>query len=180
MSRAFLKSDTVDDPVLIPQRAPLPPGTPNYVTPRGLNLLRSELGQLETERTQAQSEPDESERTRQLAMLNGQIADLNQRIATARVVEPQPHEEVRFGATVTLRTLSGKSKNQQRVLTIVGVDEADASRGLVAFTTPIARAVLGRKVGEQAHLRMGAGEEVLEVIRISYAVDAMTYGESRA
>jgi transcription elongation factor GreB len=179
MSRAFLKSDTVDDPVLIPPRAPLPPGVPNYVTPRGLQLLRAELTDLETERVAAQAEPDESERTRRLALLNGRIGDLNQRIATAKLVEPQPHAEVRFGATVTLQTLNGKMKGTERRFTLVGVDEADAARGLVAFTTPIARAVLGRKVGEQTSLRMGAGEE-LEVIRISYAVDGRTYGERQA
>lgn len=171
MSRAFLKNETADDPVLIPHRAPLPPGAVNYVTPRGLQLLRDELADLEAERARAQTDaPDETERTRRLATLNGQIAALNQRIATANVVETHadPAEGVRFGATVTLRTVSGKKPSAARRLTLVGVDEADAATGRVAFTAPIARALLGKRVGEKATLRLGGREDVLEVVGIDY------------
>lgn len=170
MSRAFLKNETADDPVLIPSRAPLPPGTVNYVTPRGLQLLRDELADLEAERARAQTNaPDETERTRQLAALNGRIAALNGRIATANVVDSHadPAEGVRFGATVTLRTTVGK-KTAARRLTLVGVDEANAATGRVAFTAPIARALLGKRVGEKATLRLGTGESVLEVVKIEY------------
>jgi len=172
MSRAFLKNETADDPVLIPPRAPLPPGAANYVTPRGLYLLRNELADLEAERARAQTDaPDETERTRRLATLNGQIAALNQRIATAKVVETRsadPTEGVRFGATVTLRTVSGKTPGAERRLTLVGVDEAAAASGRVAYTAPIARVLLGKRVGERAVLRLGGVEEVLELVGIEY------------
>lgn len=172
MSRAFLKNETADDPVLIPPRAPLPPGAVNYVTPRGLQLLRNELADLEAERARAQTDaPDETERTRRLATLNGQIAALTHRIATAKVVETRdadPAEGVRFGATVTLQTVSGKTPGANRTLTLVGVDEADAATGRMAFTAPIARALLGKRAGEKATLRLGASESVLEVVKIEY------------
>lgn len=171
MSRAFLKNETADDPVVIPARAPLPPGTPNYVTPRGLERLRQELTALETERGEvATGDADESDKTRQLAELNGRIGALNQRIASAKVVEPALHSpnEVRFGATVTLK--SRKPPVQERRLTIVGVDEADASNGLIAFTAPIARALMGRRPGEPVSLRTQQGEAVFEVVAIEYSV----------
>ncbi|MBC7893387.1 MAG: GreA/GreB family elongation factor [Sphingobacteriaceae bacterium] len=171
MSRAFLKSDVIDDPVVIPARAPLPPGTPNYVTLRGLAQLKTELVELETERSRAQADTsDESERTRQLTILNGRIANLNSRITSAKVVElpdPAPNE-VRFGATVRLRARSGKKGTPERQFTIVGVDEASTAEGRVAFTAPIARAVQGRRMGEVVSLRTARGEEVLEVVGIGY------------
>src|SRR5688572_15110576 len=98
MSRAFAKEDDSGQPPIIPPRAALPPGTPNYVTPRGLELLRNELAELETERTKAEANrTDESERSRQLSILNGRISALTGRIASAKVVDTsnQPPEEVR-------------------------------------------------------------------------------------
>lgn len=176
MSRAFLKNESADDPVVIPARAPLPPGVTNYVTRRGLALLHSELSELEIERVHAQTNaPDETERTRHLAELNGRIGALNQRIATARIVEPhtqsEEHEEelmVRFGATVSLHGHDVKSGNINRQLTIVGVDEADAAHGRIAFTAPIARLMLGKRVGDSISLRSAQGGQVMEITAISY------------
>ncbi|RYF71390.1 MAG: transcription elongation factor GreAB, partial [Cytophagaceae bacterium] len=85
MSRAFLKNESADDPVVIPARAPLPPGFINYVTPRGLTLLRDELAELDAEHARVQlTETDETERTRQLALINGKVGALNQRIRSAQ------------------------------------------------------------------------------------------------
>lgn len=171
MSSAFLKNETADAPVVIPARAPLPPGATNYVTLRGLALLRDELMELEAEHARVQTNTtEENERMRQLALLNGQIGNLNQRIASARVVDPQhqPHDEVRFGATVTLRARSGKKPDEERRFTIVGVDEADASHGRIAFTAPIARAMQGKRVGETVTLRTVRGEDVMEITAMAY------------
>ena len=55
---------------------------------------------------------------------------------------------MRFGSTVSLRFVSGSDAGKERTLTIVGVDEASAAQGRVAFTAPVARAVLGLRVGE--------------------------------
>lgn len=167
MSRAFLKNESVDDPVVIPARAPLPSGVSNYVTPRGLALLRAELAELEAEHAHVQiNETDETERTRQLALINGKIGALNQRIRSAHVVNPatQPPDEIRFGASVTLRPKSGAD----RQLTLVGVDEADAANGLIAFTAPIARAMQGKRPGDTVPLRTMKGEEAFTVVAIRY------------
>ena len=106
----------------------------------------------------------------QLALLNGQLGNLNQRIATARMVDPQqqPHDEVRFGATVSLRNPTGKKTGEERRFTIVGVDEADATHGRVAFTAPIARTMQGKRVGETIVLRTMKGEDVMEITAIAY------------
>ena len=179
MSRGFTKEDDAQTPPLIPPRAALPPGTPNYVTPQGLALLRAELATLETERAQAEANRDnDNDRTHRLSLYNGRLALLTERLGSARLVDPagQPAKEVRFGATVTLRTLSGGNQGAasvkagfERQLTIVGVDEADVALGKVAFVAPIARAVLGARPGKTVTLKLGPQEEVVEVVRISYA-----------
>lgn len=171
MSRAFVKDDAPEDQPLVPPRAPLPPGVANYVTPRGLALLRAEMAELEAERGRLQADQsDVAERKRQLAVLGGRIADLDARLASARVVDlsGQPPDEVRFGATVTLRTVSGGRPGEERRFTIVGVDEAAAGEGRVAFVAPIARAVTGRRRGDKATLRTARGVEVLEVVSVAY------------
>lgn len=167
MSSAFLKNETADAPVVIPARAPLRPGVTNYVTPRGLALLRQELADLEIERvTVHHTAPDETERTRQLALLNGRVGALNQRIASASVIDPaaQPHTEVRFGATVTLHPKTGPD----RQLTIVGVDEADVTHGRIAFTAPIARAIQGKRIGDSVSMRTMKDEVLYVVTAIEY------------
>jgi len=171
MSRGFVKEDDAQTPPIIPPRAALPPGTPNYVTPKGLEQLRAELQALEAERAQAEANRDnDTDRTHQLSFYNGRIALLTERLGSAKVVDPraQPPKEVRFGATVLLRTVSGGKVGQERRFTIVGVDEADVALGKVAFVAPIARAVQGAKLGQTVALRLGPKEEVVEVVSISY------------
>lgn len=171
MSRAFIKEDAAEEPIFIPPRAPLPPGATNYVTPRGLALLRAEQAELEAEHARTAAEGgDDADRKRRLAVLAGRLADLAGRVAGAKVLDAakQPQDEVRFGATVTLRTASGGEVGEERRIRIVGVDESAAAEGRVAFTAPIARAVVGKKVGETARLRTAHGEEVLEVTAITY------------
>ncbi|RRB06684.1 GreA/GreB family elongation factor [Larkinella rosea] len=170
MSSAFLKNETADAPVVIPARAPLPPGVPNYVTPRGLTLLRNELADLETEHSYRQTSKgsDDNERSRELALLNGKIANLNQRISNAKVVDSHPQDEIRFGATVVLKTKAGKSAGTEHRFTVVGVDEADATQGLIAFTAPIARAMQGKRIGDVVTLRTVGGEEIMEILAIQY------------
>lgn len=161
MSKAFTKDDGPDAAPVPRRRAPLPAGVPNYVTRRGLALLRAELAALDAEMA-----PDAAPAPRQARA--ARRAELEERIATA-VVAPAPADptEVRIGATVQLR---GSSESGARELRIVGVDEADpASRPrCVAFTAPLARALLGRRAGDKATARTPAGEETLEIEHVSY------------
>ncbi|MBH8557485.1 GreA/GreB family elongation factor [Hymenobacter negativus] len=171
MSRGFTKEDDAQTPPIIPPRAALPPGTPNYVTPAGLEQLRAELAALEAGRAQAEANRDnDTDRTRRLSFYNGRIALLLERLGSAKVVDPagQPPQEVRFGATVRLRTVRGGKVGFERKFTIVGVDEADIALGKVAFVAPIARAVQGAKLGQQVPLKLGPQEETVEVVAIGY------------
>jgi len=169
MSRGFVREGDQEEAPFIPPRAPLSPGVPNHVTPRGLRLLQEERAALEAER----SKPYESEeaKRRAWAEISGRLELLNERLATAHLVEvPEPApDDVRFGATVTFKFLNGPQTGQERTFTIVGVDEASVKDGRIAFTAPIARALLGRKVTEVAEFPLGAGTQRLMVLAVVYA-----------
>ena len=171
MSRGFVKEDDAQTPPIVPPRAALPAGTPNYVTPQGLALLRAELAALEAARAPAEANHDnDTDRTHQLSLHNGRLALLQERLGSAKLVDPagQPAQEVRFGATVTLRTVSGGPAGSDRTFTLVGVDEADVAAGKVAFVAPIARAVQGAKLRQRVPLKLGPQEEEVEVAAIAY------------
>lgn len=167
MSKAFTKDDDAGDaPAFVSRRAPLPPRAPNYVTERGLAQLRAELAR-ELERWAARdSAGSDTERARAGALHGAYVADLEARLASAVLVErgQQPRDEVRFGAHVRVRGGSGAERNYR----IVGVDEADAANGAIAFVAPLARALLGKRVGDVALVKTPAGEDELEVLAIDY------------
>ena len=164
MSRAFVKEGAPEVPVVIPPRPPLPTGVPNYVTPAGLAALRAEKAELERQR--AALDPEEPDAGRERELLTGQLGQLVERIARSQVVDPAKvsRDDVRFGATVTVRASDG----DERTLQIVGVDEADSDAGTVAFTSPFARAVTGKRAGEAAVLKTPRGDERLEILRVVY------------
>ncbi|HMQ77278.1 MAG TPA: GreA/GreB family elongation factor [Flavobacteriales bacterium] len=168
MSRGFVREGDQEEAPFIPPRAPLPPGVPNHVTPRGLRLLQEERAALEADR----SKPYESEeaKRRAWAEIDGRLELLNERIATAHVVEPPrpAPEDVRFGASVTVHWLNGPQAGQERSFTIVGVDEASVREGRIAFTAPMARALMGRERGDEVELRLAGGVQRLRVTAVSY------------
>jgi len=170
MSRAFIKNDAGTDQAVVPRRAPLPPGATNYVTPRGIAMLKEELAGLEAERARLVNSggSDDADRTIRAASLAQRIGEIIGRIESAEVVDPacQPRDKVRFGTTATVRTISGVLPGEVRRLTIVGVDEADPAAGLVSFLSPIASALIGLRVGETVSLRTAKGEEDLEILDI--------------
>ena len=157
-------------PPLVPRRAPLPPGVPNYVTARGLAALRGELAELHALVAKARAgaagaEPD-TVRARELNALAERSAELEARLASAELVplpEPAP-DEVRFGATVTVTGADGA----ERAYTIVGVDEANAAEARIAFVAPLARALLGKRVGDATVVRTPHGDDEIEIVKLSY------------
>lgn len=166
MSRAFVKEDSEAAP-LVPRRAPLPEGTRNYVTPRGLGLLRTELEGLVAElgaldRNGVASPGD-------VMSLRTRIAELEERLASAVPVDPTQGapDIVRFGARVSLRMSDASERNFR----IVGVDEANAEEGRVAFISPLARALLGKRIGDFATWKTPRGEEEIEVVAIDFEAD---------
>lgn len=168
MSKAFTDEDAAGPEAVVPPRAPLPPGVPNYVTARGLALLRDEQASLQAERAKAERELDGADRTQALAALTERRALLEQRLASAELVTPPAgsHDTVRFGATVRVEGEGGARRYQ-----IVGVDEADAAHGRIAFVSPLARALLGRSAGDTVRLRAPRGDEDLEIVSIAYDPD---------
>jgi len=162
VSKAFTKDDDAAPPPLVPRRAPLPAGQPNYVTLRGLSALRAELVALRAEHG---AQGARGEGPLDTALLE-RLAELEERLATAELVTPPTPAppEARFGATVTVLTEAGA----ERTYSIVGVDEADAGAGRIAFVAPLSRALLGKRAGDTATVRTPHGSDELEVLRVSY------------
>ena len=159
----------------------LPAGARNYMTPAGYARLRSELFALmDDERPKvveivhwAASNGDRSENgdylygKKRLREIDRRIRFLTKRLEMAEVVNPSVHhgrDQVFFGATVTYAEASG----QERTVTIMGIDEADSLQGQVSWVSPIARALLKSREGDQLKLPTPAGVLEIEVLQVSY------------
>ena len=155
--------------------------TPNYITPAGYRRLREEYEALYgVERPQlletifwAAGNGDRSENgdyiygRKRLREVDRRIDWLSKRMADAKVVDPAAQPErarIWFGATVTLVD----EAEVQRTITLVGEDETDAARGLIAWSSPIGRAVRGAAVGDLRRVTLPAGERELEIVAIFY------------
>jgi transcription elongation factor GreB len=160
----------------------LPPGTPFYMTPAGAAALREEVRALwEDERPKvveivswAASLGDRSENAdyqygkRRLRQIDGRVRFLRKRLDRVQVVDPAAQtkrDQVFFGATVTYARLSD---DVEVTIRIVGVDEADAERGDVSWVAPVARALLGARVGDLRRVRIPSGMEEVEVVAVDY------------
>ncbi len=182
MSKAFTKesdgADEDDGDLALP---PLPPGGKNYVTPGGYARLRAELMELlDVERPKivevvswAAKNGDRSENgdylygKKRLREIDRRIRFLTKRLDIAEVVDPSAHhggEQVFFGATVTYANEAG----EERTITIKGIDEADSALGEVSWISPIARALLKAKVGDEVPLVTPLGTEHIEVVAVDY------------
>lgn len=169
MSKAFTREDdnAPEQPVAFRTASSLPSGAKNYLTPAGEQRLRTELVQLlTTERPALASSPDKDVVKRQLQLLDQRISHLQDCLQTAVIVPPPapPHDVVRFGATVKVRNRRGEELDYR----IVGVDETDLDRDEVSWLSPIAKALLNTKLGQRVKFRFPAGEDELEIIRITY------------
>ena len=169
MSKAFTREsdDLPDLPVRPRQPSPLPPGAKNYLTSDGARRLREELDRLvEVERPRVAAGQQDADAKRQLQALDQRMAYLNQSLESAVVVASPggPPDQIRFGATVTVRE-GGGVKSRYR---IVGLDETDLDRGWVSWLSPIAKALLNARLGERVRFRFPSGEEELEIVEISY------------
>ena len=155
--------------------------TDRFITPEGLARLRAEYDELfGIERPKivetvswAASLGDRSENAdyiygkRRLREIDKRLGYLAKIMKQAKVVDPakQPsRDEVRFGATVEL----ADEDDNRRTLTIVGDDEADAAKGKIGWSAPLARSLIGAKVGDERIVRLPAGEKSYEVIEIRY------------
>jgi len=166
MSRGFVKEDDQEEVPIVPQRAYLPEGVTNYVTLSGMDQLLAEKQMLIDERDNLNS-TNENEKRIALNYINAKLQLLNNRIAEAKVVDliEQPPNEIRFGALVTLK--NEVSVNIQ-IFQIVGVDEADISKSKISFISPLAKALINKKVGDKVTLKRDREDIVFKIMDIAY------------
>lgn len=142
MSRAFVKETA--ESAAPPER--MVDDGPNLVTPEGLAQIDGHIARIEAAMA-----------TEANVLLRETLArDLRYwsiRRASAEVVTPGGDGAVAFGGSVTIRR-----KGREQTFRIVGVDEADAARGLISFRSPLAQAVLGAKLGEEIEADEPLGE----------------------
>lgn len=155
--------------------------SPRFITPEGLARIRAEYDELfGIERPKvvevvswAASLGDRSENAdylygkKRLREVDRRLAHLARVMKAAKVVDPakqEAREQVRFGATVEL----ADEDDKRRTITIVGDDETDAGAGRIGWSAPLARALIGAKVGDERLVRLPAGEKSYEVIAIRY------------
>lgn len=154
---------------------------PNYITPTGYRRLREEYEQLfSVERPKlvetiswAAGNGDRSENgdyiygRKRLREVDRRINWLSKRMASAKVTDPARQEDRNrawFGATVTIVD----EDDCERVVTLVGEDEAEAGKGLISWKSPLARAVRGAAVGDVRRVDLPSGAKDYEVVAISY------------
>jgi transcription elongation factor GreB len=165
VSKAFTSEEAGDAPQIVRPRAPLPAGTANYVTGGGLRALHAELAELHARRVRVQANTGADQRF-ELGPLAVRIAELEARIASAVVMAAPATDRdvIRFGATVVVRS----EDRPERVYRIVGVDEANAAKGSIAFVSPLARALLGKRAGDIVTVSTPRAVEELEVASVTY------------
>lgn len=182
MSKAFTReSDAQDEDDGSPALPPLPAGSKNYMTPAGFARLEAEFNQLwKEERPRlvetiawAASNGDRSENgdylygKKRLRQIDSRLRFLAKRLEHAEVVDPagrEPTDQVFFGATVTVMDADGT----ESTYAIVGIDEADAGRGRIAWTSPVARALLRAREGDTVRVSTPGGSRELEILAVRY------------
>lgn len=183
MNKAFTKESDADaDDDGLPEAAPpIPAGGKNYITPAGYARLRDELLELmDVERPKivetvhwAAKNGDRSENgdylygKKRLREIDRRIRFLTKRLEIAEVTDPSVHhgrDQVFFGATVRYADDAG----DERVVTILGIDEANSAEGQVSWISPIARALLKSREGDVVKLISPGGVRELEILSVHY------------
>ncbi len=153
----------------------------NPITPEGAAKLREELIHLKSvERPAviqaiavAREHGDLKENAEYHAardkqsFIEGRIKDLENKLALAEVIDPKKlaGDRVAFGASVKLSNVDSGEEVTYRIL---GADEADLAKGSISVTSPIARQLIGKQVGDEVKMRMPGGERTYEVLEISF------------
>lgn len=152
----------------------------NYITPKGHQKLLDELNLLlKDERPEitklvqwAASNGDRSENAdylygkKRLREIDRRLRFLNKRLEAAVIIDPTKiqSDKIQFGATVGVIDEEGN----QRVFTIVGVDEVDTSQARISWQSPIGRALLGKSLGDEVLVKVPMGEITYEIVSLAY------------
>jgi transcription elongation factor GreB len=181
MSKAPPVDPAQDEDEDLQGAAPIPPGAKNYLTPQGharlkeeaLRLLNRERPELVKVVAWAASNGDRSENAdyiygkRRLREIDRRIRFLTKRLDIAEVIDPAAREQtdqIFFGATVTVTDDQGS----ETTYSIVGIDEADVGRGRISWISPLARALLKRREGDEVAFKSPGGDQVLEIVKVEY------------
>jgi transcription elongation factor GreB len=155
--------------------------SPNYITPEGFSRLQAEFKELYHEERPklvetiawAAGNGDRSENgdyiygKRRLRQIDSRLKFLRDRIESAQVVNPLDYGEsdvVRFGAIVTIFTEDEEEKTYQ----IVGEDEIDGLTHRISWKAPMAKALLGRQVGDEIKVSRPSGPLICEITKVEY------------
>jgi transcription elongation factor GreA len=150
------------------------------MTPAGAEKLRRELGRLKEERPKisreigvAREHGDLSENAEYHAakerqgMVEAQIKDIEDKLSRAEVIDPSKLSgtKVRFGACVTLLNTD---TDEEVSYQIVGADEANIDEGSISVSAPLARALIGKEVGDEVKVKLPGGERNYEVVTVEF------------
>ena len=150
------------------------------MTPRGAAKAREELARLKAERPKisrdigtARDHGDISENAEYHAakerqgMVEAQIKDLEDKLARSEVIDPArlSGTRIRFGATVSL---SNVDTSETVTYQIVGADEANIDEGTISVSAPLARALIGKEIGDEVTVALPAGKRTYEVIQVEF------------
>lgn len=151
------------------------------ITPDGLGRLQDELRRLKSEErpaiiraiAEAREHGDLSENAEyhaakeRQAFVEGRVAELEDKISRAEVIDPSKisGSKVMFGARVKI---VDEESSKEATYQIVGAEEADIAKGLLSITSPLARALIGKKVGDQVEVQAPSGAKDYEILSVEY------------
>ncbi len=181
MNKAFTSEENNQEETELTADAPtLPQGSKNYITPIGAKKLKDELHFLlyveRPEITQkvswAAGNGDRSENAdyqynkRRLRQIDSRIRFLQKRIEAFDIVDPASicSDQIVFGATVTLLD----EEDNKKTYSIVGIDEMNASLGKISWISPLAKAMLKKRMGDLVSFQSPKGLRELEIILVEY------------
>ena len=151
------------------------------MTPEGHAFLKAKLERLKLEMPKVSAEIGTAREHGDLrenaeyhaakekqGMVEARINEIEDRISRADVIDPSTFsgDKVKFGAWVTLEDADSGKKVRYRIL---GPDEADLKKGTISVTSPIARALIGRKVGDEVTVNAPGGERVYEIVEVAWS-----------
>ena len=151
MSRAFTKESDNEMPPQMPER-PVISG-PNPVTPRGARLIDEVVREIEAKLKRAEAKDEGLERDRRYW--------LSRQSTMEQIPKPTSYDRVSFGACVRIKRRDSESEVQ-----LVGQDEADPTKNLISWTSPLARAIEGAEIGETVELQLGDKTEPITIMAI--------------
>ncbi|MBK1971897.1 transcription elongation factor GreA [Campylobacter sp. 2018MI35] len=101
------------------------------------------------------------------ALIESRIAELSDILARAQVIDPSSydHDSVKFGSSVVIMDVESEKESKY---TLVGICESNLEKGYISINSPIAKAMLGKKIGDEFKVRLPKGESEFEIIDIFY------------